>query len=193
MTQSEKEELVRKIKDVDNIKGIYNHFVNEEVAIIEDGEDIKDLSLKVREDIARVEDMYKSNGDLAVSEVNSTSFKGALSVYDGGIDKLDEANDQKNKILGLFRSGEIDQSSVKSLIKKETLLSDKKKLFSSSRKEQEVQYDPDVIKGVYALAKVESKIIYESKHPNENSSGSAEKKRDSFDLLMEIKKALGLN
>ena len=193
MTQSEKEELVRKIKDVDNIKGIYKHFVNEEVSIIEDGEDIKDLSLKVREDIARVEDMYKKNGDLAVSEVNSTSFKSALSVYDGGFDKLDEANDQKEKILGLIRSGEIDQSSVKSLIKKETSLSDKKKIFSASRKEQEEQYDPDVIKGVYALAKVESKIIYESKHPKEGSSGSAEKKRDSFDLLMEIKKALGLN
>ena len=190
MDQSIKAELDK----IDNLKEMYDSLLATHQEVYYAKEDAKEAETDLRESIAMEKGLYKKDGTtLDIASVKMNSLNGAMSVWDGGEDKLGAIADLQDEYLADIKKGVIDKKVVEGLGMKRVSVKEANAGMKDTKEELKTQADPVIIEAIDLLAKEEVRILKENEDAEKGIEIKPKKDNaEAFEVLLEIKKKLGL-
>jgi len=190
MDQNIKSELDK----IDNLKEMYDSLLATHQEVYYAKEDVKEAETNLRESIAMEKGLYKKDGTTVdIASVKMNALNGAMSIWDGGEDKLGAIADLQDEYLQDIKKGVIDKKVVEGLGMKRVSVKEASAGMKDTKEELKTQADPVIIEAIDLLAKEEIRILKENEDAEKGIEIKPKKDNaEAFEVLIEIKKKLGL-
>jgi len=171
-----------------NLQEIYKTFLEAELDVLRKADEGKETIVALKEELAEAQGFRKKKDNSPdTAQISTTALKGAIAVMSGDPDKISDEKTMQEDYIRLVKEEKIDKDFFLSYREKEEKAKRAKEEIKEKKNELCEQYDKKIVGVIHTLAKEESKMIKQKEDGKEPKNDT-----ETYEILMEIKKELGL-